>query len=69
MAFPVIGVVRPSVLVGVPNGKLSSSLLVTAPPRSSTLLHVANRSWRALRAASFMPFLPLSSSSITCIGR
>ncbi len=25
--------------------------------------------WRALRLASDMPFLPLSSSSITCIGR
>ncbi|MCY1246488.1 hypothetical protein D9M72_597260 [compost metagenome] len=47
---------------GMPSARLSRPEACTSSLRKRL-------TWRALRLASEVPFLPLSSSSITCIGR
>jgi len=60
-ALPIVQVVRPSDLLGVTNGQLDPSLLVTIGPRGQ-LHHLAARAWRALVAAATADGVPLTYS-------
>ncbi len=53
-----------------PCGSTSGTPLAMPPMPEASISSLRKRlTWRALRLASEVPFLPLSSSSITCIGR
>ena len=53
-----------------PLGRSSTRpLAILSVPWASISSLMKRLTWRALRLASEVPFLPLSSSSMTCIGR